>query len=48
MDTKQAARILALLLNRATLNEAEVFAANAALKALSESEPKETGDKLDQ
>ena len=39
MTKRQAQEIIALLLNRATLNAAEVYAANEALKALI-SEPK--------
>jgi len=42
MNKDEAIKIIALLLNRATLNAAEVFAANEAIKALQvEPAPKE-------
>jgi hypothetical protein len=34
MNKDEAVKIIVLLLNRATLNSAEVFAANEAIKAL--------------
>ena len=41
MTKKQAQEIIVLLLNRLTLNAAEVFAANEAMKALVAEPPKE-------